>query len=128
MTDSQGTPADPRQEPASARDEPAAQNPYYILATSPLADEHGLVLKQRDTFHVLPHFGDFKPTGLGEEGLYQEGTRYLSCLLLALEYARPMYLSSTVRQNNDLRTVDLTNPDLSAGGRAAVPRGTLHLE
>jgi glycogen debranching enzyme len=110
-----------------ARDGPSGKNPYYILATSPAADEHGLVLKHGDTFAVFDHFGDIKPTGLGEEGLYHEGTRYLSCLLLGLEHGRPMFLSSTVRQDNDLLTVDLTNPDISLGGRVAVPRGTLHL-
>jgi glycogen debranching enzyme len=122
MSESQATaPAPP------ARDGPSGKNPYYILATSPAADEHGLVLKHGDTFAVFDHFGDVKPTGLGEEGLYHEGTRYLSCLLLGLEHGRPMFLSSTVRQDNDLLTVDLTNPDISRGGRVAVPRGTLHL-
>ncbi len=113
--------------PRPGRDVPGGKSPYYILATSPQADEHGLVLKHGDTFAVFDHFGDIKPTGLGEEGLYHEGTRYLSCLLLGLEHARPMFLSSTVRQDNDLLTVDLTNPDLSAGGRIVVPRGTVHL-
>jgi glycogen debranching enzyme len=106
---------------------PGGGNPYYILATSPQADEHGLVLKHNDTFAVFDHFGDVKRTGLGEEGLYHEGTRYLSCLLLGLEQGRPLFLSSTVRQDNDVLTVDLTNPDISRGGRVVVPRGTLHL-
>jgi glycogen debranching enzyme len=110
----------------SDKEGPGGKNPYYIVATSPAADEHGLVLKHGNTFAVFDHFGDIKPTGLGEEGIYHEGTRYLSCLILGLEYARPMFLSSTVRQDNDLITVDLTNPDLSRGG-GVVPRGTLHL-
>ena len=111
----------------AAKNGSEGKSPFYILATSPLADEHGLVLKHGETFAVFDHYGDVRPTGLGEEGLYHEGTRYLSCLLLALESARPMFLSSTVRQDNDLLTVDLTNPDVSRGGREAVPRGTLHL-
>ena len=109
------------------QDGSGGKSPFYILATSPLADEHGLVLKHGETFGVFDHYGDVRPTGLGEEGLYHEGTRYLSCLLLALEHARPMFLSSTVRQDNELLTVDLTNPDVSRGGRVEVPRGTLHL-
>ncbi len=40
------------------------------------------MLKHGDTFAVFDHYGDIKPGGLGEEGLYHEGTRYLSCLLL----------------------------------------------
>ncbi len=111
----------------AAKDGSGGKSPYYILATSRLADEHGLVLKHGETFGVFDHYGDVKPTGLGEEGLYHEGTRYLSCLLLALEHARPMFLSSAIRQDNALLTIDLTNPDVSHGGRVAVSRGTLHL-
>ncbi len=110
----------------AAKEGQGVKSPFYILATSSPADENGLVLKHGETFAVFDHFGDVKPTGLGEEGLYHEGTRYLSCLILALEHARPMFLSSTVRQDNEVLTVDLTNPDVSRGG-TMVPRGTLHL-
>jgi glycogen debranching enzyme len=127
MSDSQPTAPSPQQQGRPAAEAPGGKSPYYILASSPQADEHGLVLKHNDTFAVFDHFGDIKPTGLGEEGLYHEGTRYLSCLLLGLEHGRPMFLSSTVRQHNDLLTVDLTNPDIDRAGRIAVPRGTLHL-
>jgi glycogen debranching enzyme len=109
-------------DPASPR-----RDPYYILAAAPLADEAARVLKQGDTFAVFDHFGDIRPVGLGEEGLYHEGTRFLSCLLLSLDEVRPLFLSSTVREANDLLAVDLTNPDLFDEGRVVVPRGTLHI-
>ncbi|HEY1380835.1 MAG TPA: glycogen debranching N-terminal domain-containing protein, partial [Gemmataceae bacterium] len=73
-----------------------AADPYYILAATPVADEQRRVLKQGDTFAVFDHFGDVRPAGLGEEGLFHEGTRFLSCLLLTLGRQRPMFLSSTV--------------------------------
>jgi glycogen debranching enzyme len=103
------------------------KDPYYIQARSPVADERTRVLKQGDTFAVFDHYGDVKPAGLGEEGLYHEGTRYLSCLILSLGKERPLFLSSTVRDDNRLLAVDLTNPDLSSGARVVVPRGTLHI-
>src|SRR5215475_9753920 len=90
----------------------AEKSPYYILATSPQADERTRVLKHGDTFAVFDHLGDIKPVGLGEEGIYHEGTRYLSCLLLGLGSDRPLFLSSTVNEDNDLLVVDLTNPDV----------------
>ena len=101
--------------------------PYHILAASSLADERTRVLKHGDTFAVFDHYGDIKPGGLGEEGLYHEGTRYLSCLLLELEGSRPFFLSSTVRDENDQLAVALTNPDLSATARCGLPLGTLHI-
>ena len=103
------------------------EGPFYILAPSPQADEQSRVLKDGDTFAVFDHYGDIKPSGLGEEGLYHEGTRYLSRFLLGLGKDRPLFLSSTVKEANDVLAVDLTNPDLAPDGRVLVPRGTLHL-
>jgi glycogen debranching enzyme len=103
------------------------QSPFYIQAPSPLADEQTRVLMHGDTFAVFDHHGDVKPSKYGEEGLYHNGTRYLSCLILLFGKNRPLFLSSTVRENNDHLTVDLTNPDLLDGERVVVPRGTLHI-
>jgi glycogen debranching enzyme len=103
------------------------EDAFYILAPSPLADEHSRVLKDGDTFAVFDHYGDVKPVGLGEEGLYHEGTRFLSALVLGLGKTRPLLLSSTVKEDNDLLAVDLTNPDVRQDGNVLIPRGTLHL-
>jgi glycogen debranching enzyme len=92
-----------------------------------LADEQTRVLKHGDTFAIFDHHGDVKPSGLGEEGLYHDGTRHLSCLLLLLDSHRPLFLSSTVKEDNAHLTVDLTNPDLLDGDQVAVPRGTVHI-
>jgi glycogen debranching enzyme len=100
---------------------------YHILAASSPADERRRVLKHGDTFAVFDHYGDIKPGGLGEEGLYHEGTRYLSCHVLEMEAGRPFFLSSTVRDENDQLAVALTNPDLVKGAQVCVPLGTLHL-
>src|SRR5262249_34693730 len=51
----------------------------------------------------------------------------LSCFLLLLDQHRPLFLSSTVKEDNDHLTVDLTNPDLFDGDRLAIPRDTLHI-
>jgi glycogen debranching enzyme len=99
----------------------------HVLAASSVADERTRVLKHGDTFALFDHYGDIKPGGLGEEGLYHDGTRFLSALLLDLEGERPFFLNSTVRDENDQLTVALTNPDLVRGGRIHMPLGTLHI-
>jgi glycogen debranching enzyme len=101
--------------------------PSHILATASLADERTRVLKHGDTFAVFDHYGDIKPGGLGEQGLYHDGTRFLSCLLLDLDGHRPFFLSSTVRDENDQLSVALTNPDLCGEEQVRLPLGTLHL-
>ena len=100
---------------------------HPILAASSSADERRRVLKHGDTFAVFDQFGDIKPGGLGEEGVYHHGTRYLSCLLLELEGGRPFFLGSTIRDENDQLAVALTNPDLLFDGKVRFPLGTLHL-
>ena len=73
---------------------------YYILASSPRADDTARVLKCGETFAIFDHYGDIRPIGLGEEGLYHEGTRFLSQLSLQINRRLPLVLSSTVRDSS----------------------------
>jgi glycogen debranching enzyme len=99
---------------------------YQIRAMSSLALSGARVLKHDDTFAVFDRFGDIRPgSALGADGLYHDGTRFLSTLRLRLQHERLLLLSSTVRENNVLLAVDLMNPDVSKAGQ--VPHGTLHL-
>ena len=112
---------------ASQSTRPPQGDPHHVLAASGVADDRTRVLKHGDTFAVFDHFGQIKPAGLGEEGIYHEGTRYLSRLELMLDGRRPFYLGSTVRDENDQLSVSLTNPDEVRDGRIEVPLGALHL-
>jgi len=78
-------------------------------------------------FFVFDRLGDVQTSGLGEEGLFYDGTRHLSELSLELWNARPLLLSSTVAANNFLFTADLANLDVSLEDSIAIHRGTLHL-
>src|SRR5262245_51000074 len=106
---------------------PPQGDPHHVLAASGVIDDRTRVLKHGDTFVVFDHFGQIRHAGLGEEGLYHQGTRYLSCLLLELDRRRPFFLGSTVRDENDQLSVSLTNPDEVREGRIEVPLGTFHL-
>jgi glycogen debranching enzyme len=102
-------------------------DPFYIRTGSPLTDERGLILKDSDTFIVLDRNGEIRPVTFGGEGLYHEGTRYLSRLAIRIAGQRPMLLGAATRGDNAGIAVDLTNPDLIEDGTIVVPRGTLHL-
>jgi glycogen debranching enzyme len=101
-------------------------DPYYIMASAPMADERSRVLKHGDTFAVFDHYGDIQPVGLCEQGLYHDGTRFLSRFQFGLHRDRPLFLSSTVKEDNDLLVADLTNSDVTGNGEVAIHRGTLH--
>lgn len=98
---------------------------FYILATSAMADDRTRVLKHAETFAVFDRYGDVQPVGQGAQGLYHQGTRFLSRLELLVNNGRPMLLSSNVKEDNALLAVDLTNPDASEQGTVVIPRGTL---
>jgi glycogen debranching enzyme len=100
---------------------------FPILATSSRLDDHARVLKHGDTFAVFDQLGDVQPLGLGEQGLYHEGTRHLSRLRLSINGRQPLLLSSTVLEDNSLLTVDMTNPDLTLGEDLVLGREVVHL-
>jgi glycogen debranching enzyme len=100
---------------------------HPIVASSSLTDDHIEVLKQGDTFGVFDRYGDIHSLRTGAEGLYHEGTRFLSRFKLTLNGERPLLLSSTVKEDNILLNVDLTNPDMTRGGQIVIARDALHL-
>jgi len=51
---------------------------FYILATASRAAQSTAVLKHDDTFALFDTVGDVGAFVAGEQGLYHEGTRYLS--------------------------------------------------
>ncbi|MGA8673203.1 MAG: amylo-alpha-1,6-glucosidase [Terracidiphilus sp.] len=100
---------------------------FYIRASSSLADDRTRVLLDGDTFAVFDRGGDIHPLGLGQQGLFHKETRHLSRLELRVDNIRPLLLSSTIREDNVLFAVDMTNPDLSTASGEQLPRGTLHI-
>ncbi|HEX4968453.1 MAG TPA: glycogen debranching N-terminal domain-containing protein, partial [Nitrospiraceae bacterium] len=100
---------------------------YQIVASSSLTDDHIEVLKQGDTFGLFDQYGDIHSLRTGSHGLYHEGTRFLSHFELTINGERPLLLSSTVKQDNVLLSVDLMNPDMAADRQVQISRGSLHL-
>lgn len=100
---------------------------FYIRASSSLADDRTRVLLNGDTFAVFDRSGDIQPIGFGQQGIFHKETRHLSRLEMRLNGERPLLLSSTIREDNVLFAVDLTNPDLPMSTGATLPRGTLHI-
>jgi glycogen debranching enzyme len=105
---------------------PEAQDQYDVLADAALADELDQVLKHGDSFAVFDRFGDIRPVGLGEEGIYHLGTRHLSGFNLRVDGKRPLLLGSTAKRESIRLAVDLTNPDLDMP-KGRIAHSTLHL-
>jgi glycogen debranching enzyme len=100
---------------------------FDILAASVVADDRTRLLKDGETFAVFDRYGDIHASRRDAQGLYHEGTRFLSILELRLANGRPLLLGSTDGEDNAIVAVDLTNPDVMADGQVMIPRSTLHL-
>jgi len=78
------------------------------------------VLKHGDCFGVFDPRGNIVPGDASEEGIYYDGTRFLSRFELLLFGNRPMLLSSTVSVDDAVFDADLTNPDVLRAHRRQV--------
>jgi glycogen debranching enzyme len=103
------------------------ENKHYILASSVLADQKTIVLKEGDTFALFEIHGDIYQLSAGSQGIYHNGTRYLSKMELTIDGLKPLLLSSLPREDNQMIIVDLTNPDLNLNNTNAILRGTIYI-
>lgn len=100
---------------------------FYIRASSSLADDRTRVLMSGDTFAVFDRSGDIQPVGVGQQGIFYKESRHLSRFELRICGVRPLLLSSTIREDNVVFAIDLTNPDLMLSSGIYLPHGTLHI-
>jgi len=101
------------------------EDKFYILASSDRAAECSRVLKEGETFAIFDCHGDILPIGLGEQGIFYEGTRHLSKMELRFAGLRPLLLGASIKQN-ELLAIDLMNPDFMAG-EVAIHRDAIHI-
>ena len=98
---------------------------FYIPAKgSPTRNRYKL--KHNDTFVVMDSHGD-SGAALGEDGVFNNDTRYLSLLELQVNRQPTLLLGSRVRDDNTMLTADLTNPDIYEGSRLVLPKDTVHI-
>ncbi len=88
------------------------EDKYYILAASANIDLRTQTIKHDETFGVFDRLGDILRLGMGEQGIYHRGTRHLSNWELLVEGQRPLFLSSGIREDNNVLSADLANPDV----------------
>src|SRR3954468_9738035 len=109
------------------RDEQSAAAPVFIPGVITLAASARRTLNHGDTFAMFDEFGDVIEVERSPMGLFHHDTRFLSRLFLTIEGQRPLILSSTVQPDNVMLDVDLTNPDIFAGGELALAKDTFHI-
>lgn len=100
---------------------------FYIESAAPFQNRRPQTLKHGHTFAVFDPRGDILAAAGSPDGIYHRDTRYLSRLELRLNDAPLLLLSSNVQDDNVVLTVDLSNPDLNAGGRNVLRGERIHI-
>ena len=97
---------------------------YHIQPDSKHSGEHRRVLNYANSFALMDAWGNIYPAKSGSDGIYHRGTRYINEWVLTIDGKRPLLLGSTIKQHNNIHSVDLTNPVLAAG---KIPENTIHI-
>ncbi len=97
---------------------------HYIPAQ---AEPWQYSLKHGQSFALFDEHGDIISGRHRADGLYHRDTRVLSDWQLQFNGHQPLFLSSTLRDDNAALIVDLTNPDIYADERLLQPRDTIHI-
>jgi glycogen debranching enzyme len=100
---------------------------FSVLATTSLQEEKTFKLKNGDAFAILNKYGDILPFKKSVQGLFYEGTRFLSDYQLRIEGQKPLYLSSDLKEGNEMISVDLTNPDIVDDHTLRLSKGLIHI-
>ncbi|MGE3260809.1 MAG: glycogen debranching N-terminal domain-containing protein [Bacteriovoracia bacterium] len=102
---------------------------YYVSASATLAETETRILKQGETFGIFDRHGDLYPISNDELGIYHRGTRYLSEFEFTIgNSARPLLLNSTLRNDNGLMKVEMTNPDMHTKAQRKIDKGSLYIQ
>ncbi len=113
-------------QPAADPHEPPA--PFVIPVPETFPQARARILKQGDTFGVFDQNGDSVSGRGSSQGLYHHDTRHLAELHLTINDARPVLLSSTLRDDNSVLTCDLANPDgVDSNGQVVLQHDLIHI-
>lgn len=102
------------------------ENEYHISADAVNTDEKNKVINHYNTFGLFDHLGNISATGKMVQGIYHDGTRFINELVMLVNGRKPLLLSNTIKEENEILSTDLTNPQL-IDGTCNVAENTVHI-
>ncbi|MBV1837638.1 glycogen debranching N-terminal domain-containing protein [Acetobacter estunensis] len=122
------TPLDTDQPNPTTTPAPAVHDDIFTrIGSSVLSSRRIHALKSGDLFGVFDQTGDIFWGQDIADGLYYRDTRYLSGLIFRLGGQRPVLLSSVVRENNIMLSVNLTNETIVLNDGTSLDHDLLHV-
>jgi len=101
---------------------------YYIQAQAPIVDNRTVILKEGNVFSIADKLGDIRSIANNPSGVYVDGTRFLSKYVLYINGQLPFMLSSALNEENEMHTIDLTNPDMDDTNSEQISKGSLQIQ
>jgi glycogen debranching enzyme len=102
----------------------ADEDRFHIPAEAVNFDDRVKVLNHNDSFAIFDRWGDIHPHSKKAQGIFHQGTRFINRLELKLNRKKPVLLSSSIKEDNNILSVDLTNSELSG---CNILENTLHI-
>ena len=103
--------------PEKKRERICVDGEWYILCSSVPLITRKLAIKGNTAFLVVDSFGDIPSAYPSELGYYWRDTRFLSCLEMYVNGAKPVLLSSGIDHTTSVVRVEMTNTDFKVGDR-----------
>tara|TARA_R110002049_G_scaffold288423_1_gene470961 strand:+ start:145364 stop:147634 length:2271 start_codon:yes stop_codon:yes gene_type:complete len=108
------------------QDAESPKTDWDVQANAHRAPEDTRVLKRGDTFVIIDRLGEMGLPHRCEQGLYHQGTRFLSNWELLVDGHRPLLLGSNMKKDNSLLIVEMTSPEINTGD-VVMAQGNLHI-
>jgi glycogen debranching enzyme len=100
------------------------EDKFHISSETLNYDDRTKVLNHADSFAIFDRWGDIHPHGKKAHGIFHKGTRFINRLELRINKRKPVLLSSSIKEDNDILSVDTTNPELVS---CNILENTIHL-
>src|SRR5688572_28478752 len=108
----------------SSKHMPVEEDKFHIQAEAVNYDDRVKVLNHSDSFAIFDRWGDIHPHSKKALGIFHQGTRFISQLELKLNRKKPLLLGSSIKEENNMLSVDLANSDMVD---CNVPENSLHI-
>ena len=99
------------------------QDRFHIQPCS-AANKPKTVLNHANSFALMDSRGDIYPSPERSMGMYHRGTRFIHQWVVRIDNKELMLLGHTIKQHNNIHSIDLTNPVLQNG---KIPENTVHI-
>lgn len=106
---------------------PEESNEYKVTSETSYIEERTQVLNHCDTFAILSRTGDIVPSGKKVQGVYYKDTQYINKIRLSINGYNPVLLSSNIKEDNEMLSIDLSNPQMLMDDGKILQQGEVHI-